>query len=67
MKTCIFLLRVFVNDVSLTGLVREQYEMAKKGIPWTESSLMSDFERSAIVSMIAEDYKLEAEQYKLDK
>ena len=67
MKTCIFLLRVFVNDVSLTGLVREQYEMAKKGITWTESSLMSDFERSAIVSMIAEDYKLEAEQYKLDK
>ena len=56
-----FLLKLFVNDVSLESLVRDQYEMAKKGISWEVSSLISDFERYAITNLIAEDYQREAE------
>ena len=60
-----FLVYLFTNDVSIQGLVREQYEMAKKGISWEVSSCLSDFERQAIVQMIIEDYNNEAEQYKV--
>ena len=67
MKTCFLLLKFFTYDVSLPGLVREQYEMAKKGISLAESNLLCDFERSAMVNMIAEDYKNEAEALKTDK
>lgn len=56
-----FLLKLFIHDVSLESMVRDQYEMAKKGISWEVSSLISDFERYAIINLIAEDYQREAE------
>lgn len=54
----------FTNDITLQGLIKEQYEMAKKGISWEVSSCMPDFERNAVINMIIEDYNNEAEQFK---
>lgn len=61
------MLFLFTHDVSLESLIREQYEMAKKGISWEVSTFLPDFERFAIVNMIADDYKREAEQFNPDK
>ena len=66
MKIGQFILKLFVSDVSLESLVRDQYEMAKKGISWEASSCMSDFERFAIVNLIIEDYNREAEKYNIE-
>ena len=66
MKLSQFILQLYVNDVSLESLIRDQYEMAKKGISWEVSSCLPDFERFAIINLIAEDYKREAEQWNLN-
>ena len=66
MKVTQFILQLFTNDISLESLVRDQYEMAKKGISWEVSSCMSDFERFAIINLIIEDYNREAEKYNVE-
>ena len=64
-KTSDFILHLFTYDCTLESITREQFEMAKKGISWTESSFMTEVDRFILINMIVEDYKREAEQYKI--
>jgi len=56
-----FIYKSFVIDISLSSLVRLQYELAKKGISISESSNIPLFEFEALMNMLYKDLKEEAE------
>lgn len=58
-----FLLHLFTFDVSLKGIIQEQYELAKKGISLKESDELTEFEREAYISFVIEDKRREVELY----
>lgn len=57
----LFLYKSITYDVTLSSLIREQYELAKKGISPTESNELPIYEREAFVNLILADKKLETE------
>ena len=47
-----------MSDVTLNGIIEEQYYLAKKcGISYHESENMADFERFVLVSLLMKDLK----------
>lgn len=59
-----FLFHLFTFDVNYRSIMKEQYEMSKKGIDWETSNNFTEFQREAIVDLIMTDYKREAELIK---
>jgi len=51
-------MNLFCNDISLDGLLREQYYLARKcGISVSESEHMADFERYVYLSLYSKELK----------
>ena len=49
---------MLISDVTLNGIIEEQYYLAKKcGISYSESENMADFERFILVSLLMRDLK----------
>lgn len=53
-------MNLFIADVTLNGIIEEQYHLAKKcGINYSETENMADFERFILVSLLMKDLKEE--------
>jgi len=48
---------LFCSDISLDGILREQYQLAKCGIGIAESENMADFERYVYLSLYSKELR----------
>lgn len=62
----LFLYKLFVYDCSLESILREQYELSKKGISFTISANIPIFEKDALVNLVLMDKKNDVDDIKAD-